>query len=183
MVGRLVPETGEVKVAATPTSNTYPYGIVVNSRGVPWYVDFRGNRLGRVDPVTMEIREYVLPDRATRPRRIAITPDDVLWYTDYARGYLGQLDPKTGAVREWSSPGGPQSQPYGIAAVGNIVWYSESGVRPNTLVRFDTRTETFQTWVIPSGGGVVRHMMATSDGNLVLACSGLNRVALVDVND
>jgi virginiamycin B lyase len=183
MVGRLVPETSEVKVAATPTSNTYPYGIVVNSRGVPWYVDFRGNRLGRVDPVTMEIREYVLPDPATRPRRIAITLDDVLWYTDYARGYLGQLDPKTGAVREWPSPGGPQSQPYGIAVVGHIVWYSESGVRPNTLVRFDTRTETFQTWVIPSGGGVVRHMMATSDGNLVLACSGLNRVALVDVND
>jgi virginiamycin B lyase len=183
MVGRLVPETGEVKVAATPTSNTYPYGIVVNSRGVPWYVDFRGNRLGRVDPVTMEIREYVLPDPAARPRRIAITPDDVLWYTDYARGYLGQLDPKTGAVREWSSPSGPQSQPYGIAAVGHIVWYSESGVRPNTLVRFDTPTDTFQTWVIPSGGGVVRHMMATSDGNLVLACSGLNRVALVEVND
>jgi virginiamycin B lyase len=61
--------------------------------------------------------------------------------------------------------------------------YSESGVRPNTLVRFDTRTETFQTWVIPSGGGVVRHMMAMSDSNLMLACSGLNRVALVDVND
>jgi virginiamycin B lyase len=155
----------------------------VNSRGVPWYVDFRGNRLGRVDPVTMEIREYVLPDPAARPRRIAITPDDVLWYTDYARSYLGQLDPKTGAVREWPSPGGPQSQPYSIAAVGHIVWYSELGVRPNTLVRFDTRTETFQTWVIPSGGGVVRHMMAMSDSNLMLACSGLNRVALVEVND
>jgi virginiamycin B lyase len=94
----------------------------VNSRGVPWYVDCRGNRLGRVDPVTMEIREYVLPDPAARPRRIAITPDDVLWYTDYARSYLGQLDPKTGAVREWPSPGGPQSEPYSIAAVGHIVW-------------------------------------------------------------
>ena len=99
----------------------------------------------------MEIREYVLPDLAARPRRIANTPDDVLWYTHYPRGYLGQLDPKTGAVREWPSPSGPQSQPYGIAAVGHIVWYSESAVRPNTLVRFDTQTETFQTWVIPSG--------------------------------
>ena len=107
--------------------------------------------MGSVDPVTMEIREYVLPDLAARPRRIAITPDDVLWYTHYPRGYLGQLDPKTGAVREWPSPSGPQSQPYGIAAVGHIVWYSESAVRPNTLVRFDTQTETFQTWVIPSG--------------------------------
>ncbi|HEX9580669.1 MAG TPA: hypothetical protein VF970_06135, partial [Gemmatimonadales bacterium] len=124
---------------------------------------------------------YPLPDPAARPRRIAITPDDVLWYTDHARGYLGRFDPKTGAVREWPSPGGPASRPYGIAAVGPVIWYSESGVRPNTLVRFDTQTATFQTWAIPSGGGVVRNMMATSDGNLVLACSGVNRVALVEI--
>ena len=181
MVGRLVPGTGEMKVSSTPSANTYPYGIVVNSKGVPWYVDFRGNRLGSVDPVTMAIREYTLPNAEARPRRIAITPDDVLWYTDYARGYLGRMDPNTGEVREWPSPGGRQSQPYGITAVGHVIWYSESSVRPNTLVRFDTRTEKFQTWVIPSGGGVVRNMMATSNGNLVLACSGVNRVALVEV--
>jgi virginiamycin B lyase len=183
MVGRLIPATGEVKVSTTPSANTYPYGIVVNSKGVPWYVDFRGNRLGSVDPVSMQIREYPLPDPAARPRRIAITPDDVLWYTDFARGYLGRLDPKTGAVREWPSPGGRQSEPYGITAVGNVIWYSESSVRPNTLVRFDTQTEKFQTWVIPSGGGVVRNMMATAEGNLVLACSGVNRVALVEVSN
>lgn len=44
-----------------------------------------------------------------------------------------------------------------------------------------TDTESFQSWAIPSGGGVVRHMMATREGNLVLACSGVNRVALVTV--
>ena len=181
MVGRLDPETGEMNIVRTPTANTYPYGIAVNSKGVPWYVDFRGNRVGSVDPVTMEIREYPLPDPAARPRRIAITPDDVVWYSDYARGYVGRFDPETGAVREWPSPGGAQSRPYGITAVGYTIWYSESGVRPNTLVRFDTKAAKFQTWTIPSGGGVVRNMMATPDGNLVLACSGVNRVALVEV--
>jgi streptogramin lyase len=55
------------------------------------------------------------------------------------------------------------------------------GCEPNTLVRFDPKTEKFQTWEIPSGGGVVRNMMATQDGNLVLACSGVDRIALVDV--
>jgi virginiamycin B lyase len=181
MVGRIVPATGEVNVVRTPSRNTYPYGIVVNSQGVPWYVDFRGNRVGSIDPVSMQIREYLLPDSAARPRRIALTPDDAVWYTDHARGYIGRVDSKSGAVREWPSPGGRQSRPYAVAAVGDVVWYSESGVRPNTLVRFDTKTETFQTWTIPSGGGVVRHMMATPDGNLVLALSGVNRVALVEV--
>jgi len=172
-----------VDVSRTPTNRTYPYGIQVNSKGVPWYVDFNGNRVGRVDPVTLEIKEYTLPEPAARPRRIALTPDDAVWYTDYARGYLGRFDPVTGQVREWPSPGGRRSQPYGIASVGHVLWYSESGVKPNTLVRFDSTTEAFQTWAIPSGGGVVRNMMATPDGNLVLACSGVNRVALVEVSN
>jgi virginiamycin B lyase len=79
------------------------------------------------------------------------------------------------------TPGGKSSQPYGIATVGDVIWYSESAVKPNTIVRFDSKTEKFQTAVIPSGGGVIRNMMATRDGNLVLACSAVNRVALVEV--
>jgi virginiamycin B lyase len=182
-VGRLDPATGVMTVRKTPTPGTYPYGIQVNSRGVPWYVDFRGNRIGSVDPRTMEITEHELPDPEARPRRIALGPDDVVWYTDYARGYLGRYDPATGEQREWASPGGPESAPYGIATIGSIVWYSESGVRKNTLVRFDPSTERFQTWVIPSGGGVVRNMMASADGKLVLALSGVNRVAVVQIRD
>lgn len=181
-VGRINPATGEVKVTATPSTGTYPYGIVVNSKGVPWYVDFRGPRLGSIDPVTMAIKEYPLPNAASRPRRIALTPDDVVWYTDYPRGYLGRYDPATGAVKEWPSPGGPQSEPYGIAYSDGALWYSESATRPNTLVRFDPKTEKFQTWIIPAGGGIVRHMMkAPNSNNLVLAESGINRVALVEI--
>ena len=47
------------------------------------------------------------------------------------------------------------------------------------LVRFDPRTGRFQTWAIPGGGGVVRNMMTTRDGNLVIAESGRNKVGLV----
>jgi virginiamycin B lyase len=54
-------------------------------------------------------------------------------------------------------------------------------VRPNTLVRFDPAIEQFQSWAIPSGGGVVRNMMVTRDGNIAMAESGANRVALVEV--
>jgi len=142
---------------------------------------FGTNKVASIDPHTMAMREYTLPHPQSRSRRLAITSDDAIWYADYARGYLGRLDPTTGEVKEWPSPSGPQSQPYGIAAVQDIIWYNESAVRPNTLVRFDPKTEQFQTWLIRSGGGVVRHMMATPQGNLVLACSGVNRVALVEV--
>ena len=48
-------------------------------------------------------------------------------------------------MTEWASPGGAKSQPYGIMAIGDAVWYSESNTSPNTLVRFDTKTHKFQT--------------------------------------
>ncbi len=59
-----------------------------------------------------------------------------------------------------------------------LAWYSESGVKPNILVRFDPQTKNFATKSIPSGGGVVRNMAATKDGRIYLACSGVNKVAI-----
>jgi virginiamycin B lyase len=183
MVGRLSPGSGEVKLVKLPTPRAQPYGMVINSAGVPFFAEFGSNKIASIDPKTLAIREYVLPAAAARPRRIAVTSDDAIWYTDYARGYLGRLDPSTGRVTEFRSPGGREARPYGITVLHDVPWYSESGVSPNTLVRFDPRTHTFQTWPIPSGGGVVRNMMATRDGKLVLACSGVNGVALVDVKE
>ena len=181
MAGRLDPKTGAIKLVTSPTPRSNPYGMVIDSHGAPWFVEFGSNKIARMDPDTLAIREFPLPDAAARPRRVAITPDDVIWYSDYARGYLGRLDPKTGKVTEWPSPGGAKSQPYGITAIGDVIWYSESNTDPNTLVRFDTKTSKFQTWTIPSGGGVVRNMVHTPDGNLWLACSGVNRIAFVQV--
>ena len=181
MIGRLNPGTGEVKLAKVPTPKALPYGIVVDSKGAVYFDEFGSNKIGSIDPLTMEIREYVLPDASARPRRIAVGGDDAIWYSDYASGHLGQLDPKTGKVTEWLSPGGPHSRPYGITIIGGIVWYSESGTRPNTVVRFDPTGEKFQTWAIPSGGGVVRNMVHTPEGDLWLACSGVNGIAEVQM--
>ena len=183
MVGRLNPKTGEMKLVTSPTPRSNPYGMVVSSKGVPFFCEFGANKIASVDPDTMAIKEYELPAQEARPRRIAISSDDAIWYADYARGYLGRLDTKSGKVSEWPSPGGPQSLPYGIASIHDVIWYSESGVKPNTIARFDPKTEKFQTWAIPSGGGVVRNVSVTRDGNLALACSGVNRVALVEIKD
>ena len=180
-VGRLNPKTGEIKLVQSPTPRSNPYGMVIDSHGVPFFVEFGANKVARLDPDTLEIHEFVLPHAESRPRRVAITADDMIWYSDYGRGYLGRLDPRTGQVTEWASPGGPNSQPYGITAIGNAIWYSESNVSPNTLVRFDIPTQKFQTWAIPSGGGVVRNMVHTPEGNLWLACSGVNKIAFVEI--
>jgi virginiamycin B lyase len=181
-VGRLDPRTGKMTLTKSPTPHAVPYGIVVTQNNVPLFCEFGTNKLAGIDPNTMTIREYNLPATSARPRRIALAPDGTVYYTDFARGYLGHFDPVSGRLlKEWASPGGAESEPYGIAITndGNV-WYSESGLTPNTLVRFDPKSESFSAKQIPSGGGVVRNMVATPDRRLYLACSGVNKVAVVD---
>ena len=166
-MGMLDPSSGAIRLKQSPTSRSRPYGIVVNSEGIPFFCEFGTNKLAVISPDTMDITEFELP-KGTRPRRLAITADDMVYYTDFAQGRLGRLDPKTKKVEDWPSPGGEDSRPYGIAATADgKVWYSESGLKPNTIVRFDPKTRTFETWPIPSCGGVVRHMVATQDGRSV----------------
>jgi len=180
-VGRLDPKTGEIKLIAMPTPKSRPYGMVVNSKGTIFIAEFGTNKIGSLDPKTLAVREYPLPDPGARPRRIALTSDDIVWYTDNVRGYLGRLDSATGKATEWLSPSGPKSEPYGISVIHDIIWYSESNSTPNTVVRFDPKTEKFQSWPIPGGGNIVRNTSVTPDGNFVLANSLVNTVTLVTV--
>jgi len=178
-IGRLDPKTGEIRLQATPTPRAVPYGIVVTRQGVPFFCEFGTNRLASINPQTMAIREYPLPQGA-RPRRLALAPDGTIYYSDFERGYLGHFDPATSRAEEWASPGGANSEPYGIAVTADgMVWYVESGLKPNMLVRFDPKTRTFARESIPSGGGVVRNMAVAPDGRIYLACSGVNKVAIV----
>ena len=180
-VGRLDPKTGEIKLLTPPTPKSRPYGMAVSSKGTVFYVAFGTNKVGSVDPKTLEIREYPLPDPGSRPRRITMTSDDIVWYADFSRGYLGRLDPATGKVTEWPSPSGPKSWPYGMVFTKGAVWYNESAAKPNTIVRFDPKTEQFQSWAIPGGGDIVRNMDVMPNGNPVTANSLVNQVGLVEV--
>lgn len=180
-IGRLDPKTGEIKLLTPPTPKSRPYGMAFDPKGTLFVVQFGTNSIAAVDTATMQIKEYKLPDPGARPRRVATTSDGMVWYTDYQRGYLGRLDPASGQVKEWPSPSGPKSAPYGISTIKDVVWYSESEAKPNTVVRFDPKTEKFQTWAIPGGGNIVRNTDVTKDGNFVLANSLVNTVTLVTV--
>jgi virginiamycin B lyase len=178
MLGRLTPSTGEIKLITLPTPRALPYGIKQDSKGTIWVSYLGSNKLASMNPQTMEVREFVLPDAGSRSRRLAITSDDTVWFVNSSLGRLGRLNPQTGEVKEWPSPSGPQSHPYAIEVIDDIIWYNESGQRPDALVRFDPKTEKFQSWAIPSGVGIIRHMRKTPDGNLTIHQTSTNRIGL-----
>ncbi len=182
MIGRLDEATGEIKLARVATPRALPYGIKLDSEGTPWVSCYGSNCLIKVDPETLELTEIALPDADARTRRLDIASDGSIWYVNSSLGRLGRYDPKTGTFKEWDSPSGPASHPYAIAIIDDIVWYNESGMRPDALVRFDPETETFQSWAIPSGdvhAGIVRHMRPTRDGDLLIHQSSTNRIGRV----
>jgi virginiamycin B lyase len=182
-LGSLDPKTGKIVLVPSPTANSRPYGIKLNSKGVAYFDEFNANKIGVIDPKTMKVVEFPLPDPAARPRRIAVAKDDTVWYGDYARGYLGHLDPKTGKVEEFKSPGGEESKPYAIDITADgAIWYVETGDDArNMLVRFSPESKKMQSWPIPSGGGTVRNMDIDKAGNLWLACSGTGKIARVKI--
>ncbi|MDH3314817.1 MAG: cytochrome C [Gammaproteobacteria bacterium] len=181
-VGRLDPATGEIKIVEMTAPKSRPYGIKIAPDGAPWFACNGRPCIVRIDPATMELTAVKVPGEKARVRRLAFDSDGTIWYVNSGEGRLGRYSPKTDAIKEWPSPSGPKSHPYAIVVLNGIVWYNESGQRPDTLVRFDPRTETFQSWAIPSGNvhaGIIRHMRATPDGNLIIHQSSTNRIILV----
>jgi virginiamycin B lyase len=179
MIGRLDPQSGEVKLVTMPVPDARPYGIKIDADGTPWFACNGSNCLVEVDPKTMDLNVVELPIPETTVRRLDIADDGMIWYVNSSQGRIGRLNPETGEIKEWPSPSGPKSHPYAMAVVDGIVWYNESGMRPDALVRFDPRTETFQSWPIPSGGfyaGIIRHMRPTADGKLLIHQSSTNRI-------
>ena len=180
MLGRLDPATGDlIEVDTEPR----PYGIKVAQDGTVWVAHNGTNKLAAVDPETMEITFFDVPDERTRIRRLDIDSNGIIWFVNSSMGRIGRLDPATGEIEEWDSPSGPRSHPYSMAVINDKIWYNESGMRPDALVRFDPETETFQSWAIPSGVGIIRHTWVTRDGDLLIHQSSSNRVGRVRIKD
>ena len=103
----------------------------------------------------------------------------MIWYVNSGVGRIGRVNPKSGEIKEWDSPSGPRSHPYGIAVLDGAVWYNESGMRPDMLVRFDIATEDFQSWPIKSGNvyaGILRNARITRQGTLLIHQTATNRI-------
>ena len=170
MIGRFDPATNEVKLVKTK-KNAKPYGLKITSDGTPWVACNGSACLYKVDRKTMELTEIKLPLPGTTVRRIDVAQDGRIWYVNSGKGRLGVFDPVTGKMNEWDSPSGPDSHPYGVNVVEGVVWYNESGVRPDVLVRFDPKTEKFQSFPIASGNihaGIHRNGRVTRDGQSLL---------------
>ncbi len=162
-IGRFDPKTGEIKLWRPPgEGRSNPYGVVLDKNGQPWFNLWATNKIATIDPKTLEYKEFAHPDPRMRARRIAISSDGTLWFGDY-RGFLNSFDPATGKFEEFPMPSGANSQPYAHTQDDkDRIWIAETGVQPNRLVAFNTKTKSWVANIPVTSNGAerntIRHM-------------------------
>lgn len=149
LMGRIDPESGKIQEYPLP-AGAMPHSVTPDDAGFMWYTGNKNGTIVRLDPADGSIKVYEMPDPQARdPHTAVFDKNGILWFTlqhSNRIGRLGQYNPSNGEIREWPSPSGAKSHPYAIEVLDGVVWYNESGMRPDALVRFDPKSEKFQSW-------------------------------------
>jgi streptogramin lyase len=136
------------------------------------------------------ITEYDLPERTRMPHDVIVAADGSVWYDAFGEQILGRLDPRTGQTVEYVMPTLKPDSPKGSLALrtdpdGNL-WLGMS--YQAGVVRFDPRTETFQTFPVPPGLNKdftqtteVEPAHMTVDGKVWIEDSGTYSIYRLDV--
>lgn len=97
------------------------------------------------------ITEYALPRPRAQPHDVIVDSDGMVWFSHFDESVLGKMDPRTGQVWEFPVPVLKPGYPVGAldleADKTGGLWIGlmyQAGV-----VRFDKKTETFQSWTVP----------------------------------
>src|SRR5262249_4591704 len=97
------------------------------------------------------ITEYDLPRKQIQPHDVILDEQGIVWFSHFGEQFLGRFDPKTLKVSEYPLPVLKQGFPVGTLDLeadkaGNL-WLAM--MYQGGVARFDTKTETFQTWAVP----------------------------------
>jgi virginiamycin B lyase len=173
--GRLVPETGDLKVWKAPRGRG-PYGITTTPGGDVYYASLAGNHIARIDTESGAAAVIEPPTPSQGARRVWSDSRGRIWVSYWNTGHVGMYDPATRAWREWMLPGN-HPRTYAVWVDDkDKVWLSEWTA--NAIVRFDPVTEKFESFPSNRPGAEVRQMLGRA-GEVWGAESGTERLVMI----
>jgi len=120
-----VTKDGELSKFYPPTKGK-PQRLQVDSDGIVWFSERRGNKIGRFDPKAQTFKEFPLPGPEASPYAIGIDRDHMIWYSSHEQDTLNRLDPKTGEVIEYPYPHSEISMREFFLDSQGRMWYASS---------------------------------------------------------
>jgi virginiamycin B lyase len=109
-----------------PPTKGKPQRLEVDSDGMVWFSERRGNKIGRLDPTTGAFREFPLPGPEPSPYAIGIDRSHMIWYSSHEQDTLNRMDPKTGEVIEYPYPHSEISMREFFLDSEGRMWYASS---------------------------------------------------------
>ncbi len=131
------------------TVNVYSVGtpgnIVIDKKGIVWFVLQLGNAIVRFDPEKEEFIELPVPTHDARPYDLAIDSKGGIWYVQKNAGKLGYMNYEE--KRSFEIDLGKDSHMMGIAIDSDDqVWFSNVG--GNYIGRYNPETKKVKTYPI-----------------------------------
>jgi virginiamycin B lyase len=127
-----------------------PYGIDIAANGDVWFSQLNAHRIGRIDPESFDVEIVDTP--FTAPRRLRFDSQGKLWIPGFSSGLISRFDPETREFESWTVPIEPlgTETPYALNVDQrtDTVWIC--GTNSDTLISFDTRSEHFEVYPLPT---------------------------------
>jgi virginiamycin B lyase len=173
--GYVNPKTGKHESWKSPRRGTY--GITVTPTNEVWYVALAGDHLGRIDKATGNVMIVESHKKGAGPRRVWTDSKGLLWVSFWHSGEVGVYDPAAKTWKSWLLPNNPGSGCYSVYVdEQDKVWLTD--FMTNSIVRFDPKTEKFESFPSNQRGANVRQMLGRP-GEAWGAESGTSRLARI----
>jgi virginiamycin B lyase len=184
-MARFDPSSEQFTEFDVPRLAPYPHTVWVARDGLAYFTYEYGDGIGRIDPAAGSITDWAIPTKRSRPYGIQEGPDGNVWAVEFLGNKVVRLNPESGEVREWKHPRAvedPGTRRMTIDAQGRI-WFTEH--ETGAVGRFDPRSETWQSWLMPRRNGRRDQAYALnfdSKGQLWASNFGGNYLAKFDTN-
>jgi virginiamycin B lyase len=173
--GRLMPQTGDIKVYNAPRGRG-PYGITTTPSGEVYYASLAGNHIAHIDTNTGEATVIEPPTPGQGARRVWADSKNRVWVSEWNSGKISVYDPATQQWQSWKLPG-DKPRTYSIYVdEQDIVWLTD--FTANAIVRFDPQTAEFQSFPSNRSSASVRQMLGRK-GEVWGAESGVDRLVVI----
>ena len=173
--GRLDPKTGGMTVWDAPRGRG-PYGITATPSGQIWFVSLAGSYLARPYLESGEVEVIEPPKKGSGPRRVWSDSKGRPWVSEWNAGSLSVYDSEKKTWQSWRLPGEIPRAYAVYVDDADKVWVSD--FPGNAILRFDPKTEKFESFPSDRENANVRQMLGRA-GETWGAESGTDRLVVI----
>jgi virginiamycin B lyase len=155
-----------------------PEDLLVDRRGIVWFLAPNQNKIYRLDPAAADLRGYRIPTSNSYPRGLTIDGDGSIWFVEANVDKLGKFVPENASFREYVIPTRFSSSAKSFADAQGRIWFVE--MNSNRLGVFYPDMERFDEALVPTPRSLPNAITADDQGNIWFLEYRGNKVGMFD---